>query len=143
VYEIQHVTDDIGQGRPADYAKLAATYDSEKFDAMHLRELAHVLSDGERFGDAIRIARRWLEKFQADFPKEVPAAQRLLALNLLRTDAGLDTAIAALEASLTDDSPLAERLDSLAHVIRLLGSELEQPDRAQQAFARVEQLTKG
>ena len=143
VYEIQHVTDDIGQGRPTEYAKLAASDDPEKFDATHLRELAHLLSDGERFDDSIRLARRWLEKFKADYPQEIPAVQRLLALNLLRTDAGLDAATAALEASLTDDSPLAERLDSLAQLIRLLGTDLAQPDRALQTFARVEQLTKG
>lgn len=143
VYEIQHVTDDIGQGHPTEYAKLAATYDPEKLDATHLREFAHVLSDGERSAEAIRIARRWLEKFKADHPQETPAVQRLLALNLLRTDAGIDAAIAAFEASLTAESPLSERLDSLAQVIRLLGSELEQPDRALQTFTRVEQLTKG
>ncbi len=143
IYEIQHVTDDIGQGRPAEYVKLAASYDPEKLDATHLREFAHVLSDGERFEDSIRIARRWLEKFKTDHAKEIPAVQRLLALNLLRTDAGLDAAIGALEASLTEDSPLAERLDSLAQLIRLLGGELAQPDRAMQAFERVGQLTKG
>ncbi|MCX7423526.1 MAG: PKD domain-containing protein [Planctomycetia bacterium] len=143
VYEIQHVTDDIGQGHPTEYAKLASTYDPEKLDATHLREFAHVLSDGERSADAIRIARRWLEKFKADHAQETPAVQRLLALNLLRTDAGVDAAIAAFEASLTADSPLSERLDSLTQVIRLLGSELEQPDRALQTFTRVEQLTKG
>ena len=143
VYEIQHVTDDIGQGHPTAFAKLASACDPEKLDATHLREFAHVLSDGERSAEAIKIARRWLEKFKADHAQETPAVQRLLALNLLRTDAGIDAAIAAFEASLTADSPLSERLDSLAQVIRLLGSELEQPDRALQTFTRVEQLTKG
>ncbi len=150
VFEIQHVTDDIGQGKPSEYAKLATTYDPEKFEATPLFELAHLFGDAERFADSVRIGRRWLARFASSRPKETSSVQRLIAVASLRgspegqADA-IDAAIQAFEASLTDhdENPIADRLDSLAQVVRLLGIERGDAERAQASFAKVEEAVRG
>ncbi len=58
----------------------------------------------------------------------------------VRTDqGGLDEAIADYEASLVKETPPAEALDVLARLIRLVGVEREQPDKAAPIFARAEE----
>ena len=54
----------------------------------------------------------------------------------------LDEAIANYEASLVKETPPVETLDVLARLIRLVGVEREQPDKAAPIFTRAEEAYK-
>jgi hypothetical protein len=144
VYEIQHVTDEIAGGNVGEYATIARAYDRQALAAVALRELAHVLADGDDPAAALEVGRLWIERFAATTPETAPRVRRLMAECSLRLgDDGLDEAIANFQASMTEETPPAERFDVLARLIRLLAIEREQPDKAGEVLGQVEQDARG
>jgi hypothetical protein len=144
VYEIQHVTDEIAGGNPADYAKIARTYDKQALDAVALRELAHVLADGDDPAAGLETGRMWIDRFESTAPDVAPRVRRLMAECALRLgDDGLDEAIANFQSSITDQTPPAERFDVLARLIRLLAIDRDQPEKAGAVLGQVEEAARG
>ncbi len=143
IYEIQHVTDEIKQGRPSDYAKIASQYDTGKLDAANLKELAHLLAEADMLKDAIRAGKIFVQRFGGSHPKQLHRIRRLIALSALETgDGGVDEAIANFQASITDDTPATEKIDSIAQLIRLLGIDRKQPENTEKLLKQVEQTAK-
>jgi tetratricopeptide (TPR) repeat protein len=143
IYEIQHVTDDIKQGRPSEYAEIAATYDPAKLVATNLKELAHLFGEGDRPQDALRVGRIFVDRFSSSNPEMLPQVRRLMALCALKTgEEGVDEAIANFRASITEATPPVERIDSLAQLILLLGIERKQADKTKDLLEQVEETTK-
>lgn len=143
IYELQHVTDDIKQGRPPDYAKIASQYDPQKLDAASLKELAHLFAEADMLQDAIRSGKIFIERFAGSHPKELHRVRRLIALCALETgEGGIDEAIANFQASITDETPATEKIDSIAQLIRLLGIERKQPENTEKLLKQVEETAK-
>jgi tetratricopeptide (TPR) repeat protein len=144
VFEIDHVTDQFKEGVPKDYARLARTYDRGHLDAVRLRELAYLLAEADEPGEAVVVGNEWARRFASSQPKLAPRVRRLVAECCLRTDrGGADEAIANYRASLTGDTPPAERLDVLARLIRLIGIERDLPDKAAQVLGEAESAVRG
>src|SRR5262249_49590071 len=119
VYEIEHVTDQFKEGRPKDYAKLAKSYDRNKLDAGSLKELAHLLAESEEPAEALEVGKLFLQRFSNSEPRTVGRVRRLMADCALRLGKGaLDEAVANYQASITKDTPTAEKLDVLARLIK-------------------------
>ncbi|MCH8147882.1 MAG: PKD domain-containing protein, partial [Planctomycetes bacterium] len=98
IYEVQHVTDSIKQGRPPDYAKIAARYDPAKLDAASLKELAHLFAESDMPADALRVGRVFVDRFSDTHAALLPRVQRLMALCALETgEEGIDEAITNFE----------------------------------------------
>lgn len=143
IYELQHVTDDIKQGRPVEYATIAAAYDLAKLDATNLKELAHLFAEGDRPQDALRVGQTFLERFSTSHAELLPRVRRLMALCALETgEAGVDEAIANFQASITDATLPVEKIDSLAQLILLLGIDRKQPEKTKELLVQVEETTK-
>jgi tetratricopeptide (TPR) repeat protein len=143
VFEIEHVTDQFKEGRPKDYAKLARTYDRSKLDAQALEELAYLFAESEEPGEALEVGKTFLQRFPQAKPARQARVRRLIADCALRLGRGsVEEAIANYQASLTKETPPAERLDVLARLIRLVGVERKMPDRAGPLIAEVEKTAK-
>ena len=143
IYEIQHVTTDIKQGRPPEYAEIASHYDTATLDPASLKELVHLYAESDRPQDAMRVGQVFVDRFAATHPEWTPRVQRLMALASLKTGAaGVDQAIANFQASITDATPAAENIDSFAQLIALLGIEKQQPQQVPALLKQVEQTTR-
>jgi len=145
IYELQHVTDDIKQGRPPEYAKLAEAYDPTKLTATSLKELAHLFAEGDQPEDALRVGQAFVDRFASNpnHAEMVPQVRRLMAMCALETgQGGIDEAIANFQASITDKTPPVEKIDSLARLIQLVGIEKKEPGKTKALLAQVEQTTK-
>jgi tetratricopeptide (TPR) repeat protein len=146
VFEIENVTDQFKEGRLKDYAKSALGYDRGKLDARGLRELAYLLAESEEPAAALDVGKAFLKRFGDTEPAMVPRVRRLMAgcaLSLGQGQGGVDEAIADFEASLTDATPRAERLDVLARLIRLVGIDRGLAEKAGALLPRVEEAAKG
>ena len=144
VFEIEHVTDQFPEGNIADDLKVVKTYDREKLDAANLSELAFLASEGEDFAGAAEVGKDFLRRFGDTDPKASALVRRLLADCALRSGGGgIDEAIAQYRASIGDDTPPAERFDVLARLIRLIGIEANQPEKAGTVIGEVEASLKG
>jgi PKD repeat protein len=143
IYELQHVTDDIKQGRPSEYAAIAASYDPAKLDAANLKELAHLFAEGDRPQDALRVGQIFVDRFSSSNAEMLPRVRRLMAMCALEAgDEGVDAAIANFQASITEATPPVEKIDSLAQLILLLGIDRKQSDKTKDLLAQVEETTK-
>ena len=143
IFEIQHVTGEIKQGRPPEYAQIASEYDPAKLDAASLRELVHLFGESDRAQDALRIGQIFIDRFGAEHPEWAPRVRRMMALASLKTGtAGIDQAIANFQASITDATPAREKVDSLAQLILLLGIERKQTQQVPALLKQVEQTTR-
>jgi tetratricopeptide (TPR) repeat protein len=143
IFEIEHVTDQFKEGRPKDYARLARTYDQTKLDATGLSELAFLFAESEEPADALASGKLFLKRFPEAKPAQVGRLRRLMADCTLRLGQGsIDEAITNYQASLTRETPAAEKLDVLARLIRLIGLERQMPDRAGALLAQVEEIAK-
>jgi tetratricopeptide (TPR) repeat protein len=141
VFEIEHVTDQFKEGRPREYASMARTYDRGKLDAPALKELAHLLAENEAPADALDVGKEFVRRFGSS--KLAPDVRRLMADCAIRTGrAGIDEAIRDYEASITRDTPPAEKLEVLARLIRLLGIERNLPEKVTPVLAEVEKTYK-
>ena len=138
IFEIEHVTDQFKEGRPKDYAKLAKGYDRAKLSADALRKSA--TSSGRERG-AGRVGRS-----RQDVPQRFPKGRALTQARVRRLDGRsrrrrMGEAIwtrrsPTTRPSLVKETPAAEKLDVLARLIRLVGVEREQPDKAAPIFAQ-------
>ncbi len=143
VFEIEHVTDQFKEGRPADYARLARTYDRGKLDEAGLRELAHLLAESEDPAGGLEAGKLFVQRFPGAKPLELARVRRLMADCALRLGQGsVDEAVAHFQAALTPEMPPEERIDVLARLIRLLGIERNLPDKTPPIVAQVEETVK-
>ncbi len=143
VYELQHVTGEIRQGRPPAYAEIAAAYDTKQLDADSLLELARLFSESGRPEDAIRAGRSFVERFGQSGLETLSDAHRLIAFSALQTgEQRVDQAIGSFKASISDSTPPAAKIDSYAQLIRLLGIEKRETDKALALLPVVEQTAR-
>jgi tetratricopeptide (TPR) repeat protein len=144
VYEMQHVTDEIKEGKLTAYAKSARLYERGKLNAAGLKELAHLLAESGELAEAIQAGNEFVNRFGTTQPQMTPRVRRLMADCTLRLGKGdFDQAIANYQASITKDTPLPEKLDVYARLIRLLGIEREMPKQALDILGQVEEAIKG
>ncbi len=140
VFELEHVTDLFGEGRPVDYAKVAKAYDRNKLDLASLRELAHLFAESEQPAEAVEVGKLFVKRFPDAKPLETSRMRRLMATSALKLGtAGLDEAIASYQASIVKDTPDAEKIDVLGRLIRLVGIDRQQPDKALPFLAEAQQ----
>ncbi len=143
IFEIEHITDQFKEGRPKEYAKLAKGYDRAKLSSDALRELQYLLAEGEEPAESVEVGKTFLQRFPNADALTQARVRRLMADCAVRGGQGsLEEAIAHYEASLVKETPPAEALDVLARLIRLVGVEREQPDKAAPIFARAEEVYK-
>ncbi|HKI35542.1 MAG TPA: PKD domain-containing protein [Gemmataceae bacterium] len=143
IFEIEHVTDEYREGRPKDYAKIAGTYDRAKLDADSLKELAHLLAESEEPAKALEVGKEFVSRFPNAKPQTLARVRRLNAECALRLGKeGLDEAVKSYQESITKDTPPVERLDVLARLIRLVGIERGEPEKAAAVIAQVEEAWK-
>lgn len=143
VYEIEHVTEQFKEGRPKDYARLARSYERGKLDAINLKELAHLLAENEEPAEAIEVGKDFVQRFGSTKPEMVPRVRRLMADSAIRLGkSALDEAISNYQASITKDTPPAERFEVLARLIHLLGIERNLPEKAGAVLGQVEETLK-
>jgi tetratricopeptide (TPR) repeat protein len=143
IFEIEHVTDQFKEGRPKDYAKIARSYDRSKLDSASLQDLAYLFAESEEPAEAVEVGRLFAQRFPDAKPPQAARMRRLMADCALRLGKGsIDEAIANYEASLTRDTPPAEKIDILTRLIRLIGIERNLPDRAGPLLEEVEKTIK-
>jgi tetratricopeptide (TPR) repeat protein len=143
IFEIEHVVDQFKEGRPTDYAKLVKGYDRNKLSADALKELQHLLAEGDDPAEAVEVGKTFLQRFPNAEPLTQGRVRRLMADCAVRMDKGnLDEAIANYEAALVKETPAVEKLDVLAHLIRLVGVQREQPEKAAPIFAKADETAK-
>lgn len=143
VFEIEHVTDQFKEGRPKDYAGVARAYDRNRLDAASLRELAYLFAEGEEAAEAVEAGKLFAQRFPGAKGPQPARLRRLMADCALRLGKGsVDEAIANYQASLAADAPPAEKIDTLTKLIRIIGIERGQPDRAGPLLAQVEEAFK-
>ncbi|MGH7138127.1 MAG: PKD domain-containing protein, partial [Pirellulales bacterium] len=139
VYEVQHVTDEIGEGSPVEYAKFAATYQRERLDAAALAELAHLFAEAEQPQAAIDAGHDFVNRFAGSNVDLLPGVRRLMADCALQLGKGnIEEAVSNYLASLSESTPPAERFDVLARLIRLLGIDRDQMERSQEIVLQAE-----
>ncbi len=143
IFEIEHVADQFKEGRPKEYAPLAKGYDRAKLSAAALRELQYLLAEGDDPAESIQVGKTFLQRFPNESPLTQARVRRQMADCAVRIGQGsLDEAVSDYEASLVKETPPAEAMDVQARLIRLVGVEREQPDKAAPIFARVEETYK-
>jgi tetratricopeptide (TPR) repeat protein len=143
IYEIEHVVDQFKEGRPQDYAKLVKGYDRNKLSANALQELQHLLAEGDEPAESIEVGKTFLQRFPKAEALTQARVRRLIADCAVRMGKGnLDEAIANYEAALVKETPAVEKLDVLAHLIRLVGVQREQPEKAAPIFAKADEIAK-
>lgn len=142
VFEIEHVTPQFQEGKPKDYAKLATTYDRAKLDANALKELAFLLAEAEEHPAAIQACEEFTKRFPTADPLTAARVRRLLADSQIRAGGNIDPAIANYQAALVKEMPATEKLQVLARLIRLLGVERGEADRAAAVLQQVEAVAK-
>lgn len=144
VFEIENVTEQFKEGRPQDYAALVKGYDRGKLDANNLRELTHILAENEDFPGALAAGKDYIDRFGSSEPKSAPKVRRLMAECALRLGQGnIDEAIGHFRASLTADTPPAEKLAVLARLIRTIGIDRNLPEKAAEIIPQVDEAVKG
>jgi TolA-binding protein len=143
VFEIEHVTDQFKEGRPKDYAKLVGGYDRAKLSAEALKELAHLFAESEDDKSAVEVGREYVKRFEKTAKAlQLARVRRLLADCAIRGGEKLDEAIENYQASLVKEVPATERLEVLGRLIRLVGVERGQPDKATAVLDQVRKLAK-
>jgi tetratricopeptide (TPR) repeat protein len=144
IFEIENVTDKFKEGKPKDYAKLAKRYDQAKLDAEGLKELAFLLAESEDYAGAIEVGKAFVQRFGATAkPLAIAKVRRLMAESALHQGkTSIDEAIANFQASLVKEMPPVEKIDVLARLIRLIGTERNQPEKAGEILAQVEEVLK-
>ena len=144
VFEIEHVTDQFKEGRPKDYARVVAGYDRSKLDAAALKELAFLLAEAEELPRRSRPARSYARRF----PDGRPAGRRPRRAAAGRLPDPLrpgpsNQAVANYQSAVVKELPATEKLQVLTRLIRLLGVERGEADRAAGSVEQVEARRQG
>jgi tetratricopeptide (TPR) repeat protein len=143
IYEIQHVTEEIKEGKPAEYAATAKKYDRGKLSLEALGELAHLASEAGEAKTAIEVGKQFLARSTSAAPVQVRKIRRLMAECAIQLgEGGLDEAIANYGAAIGDDAPADEKLAVLARLVRLVGIERGQPEKAGDALKQADEVWK-
>ncbi len=144
VFEIENVTEQFKEGRPQEYAAAVRGYDRDKLDAANLREMAYLLAETEDPSGALAAGKAYLARFGDSEPKSAPKVRRLMAESALQLgQGGVDEAIGHFRASLTADTPPAEKLAVLARLIRAIGIDRNLPEKAAEVIPQVDEAVKG
>jgi len=149
IYQIQHVTEQIKEGKPAEYAAIARGYDRGKLSLEALAELAHLAAEAGEAKTAIEVAKDFLEKEKKEKGTQLFSASQVRKVRRLMADcsiqlgeSGLDEAIANYRAAIGDDDPADEKLAVLARLIRLVGIDRAQPDKVGEVLRQVDEVWK-
>ncbi len=144
VFEIENVTERFKEGRPQDYAAVVKGYDRSKLDATGLRELAQLLAESEDPTGAIVAGKEYVARFGDSDAKATSRVRRLMAESALKLGQdGVDEAIGHFRASLTPETPPAEKLAVLGRLIRIVGIDRGLPEKAAELIPRVDEAVKG
>ena len=131
IFDIEHVTDQYKEGRPKEYAIRVKNYDLAKLDALALKELAYLFAEAEEPGDALKTGEEFVRRFVNAEPLMVARVRRLMADCALQLGQGaVDKAIENYQASIVAALPAAEKLQAIIRLIRLLGIERQESDKA-------------
>jgi tetratricopeptide (TPR) repeat protein len=144
IFEIEHVTDQFKEGRPKDYVKQAKGYDRGKLSAQALAELAYLHAEGEDAAGALVVGGEFVKRFEKSAePLLLARIRRLLAECAIQLGEGsLELAVRNYQASLVAELPATEKLEVLSRLIRLVGIDRNQPDRALDILDQAEKLVK-
>ncbi len=143
VYEIQHATEQIPDGKPTEYVASVRAYDRSRLDAPRLKELSLLFAEADEYTDALKTAGEFVERFAAAQPDDASRMRRLMAESSIHLgQGGLKEAVDNYKASITDKTPPAEKLEVLARLIRLLGIDREMPDDALVIIGQIEETVK-
>src|SRR5262249_48711010 len=109
-----------------------------------LKELAYLHAESEDVAGALETGRDFVRRFAASGdPLTLARVRRLLADCAIRQgETGLDEAIRNYPASLVQEVPTTEKMEVLGRLIRLLGLDRNQPDKAVEILASAEKLVK-
>lgn len=142
VFEIEHVTEQFKEGKPKEYARIVKGYDRGKLDAAVLKELAHLLAEAEEIAAAVQACEEFVKRFPAAERLAASRVKRLLADCQIQTGGNLEQALANYQVALVKEMPATERLQVLARLIRLLGVDRGEADRAIGVLKQVEEVVK-
>jgi TolA-binding protein len=142
VFEIEHVTDQFKEGKPKEYAKVVAGYDRSKVDATALKELAFLLAEAEEYAPAAQACEEFAKRFPTADALPAARVKRLLADCQIRSGGNMDQAVANYQAALVKEMPATEKLQVLARLIRLLGVDRGDADKAADVLKQVEAVVK-
>ena len=142
VFEIEHVTDQFKEGKPKDYAKAVTGYDRSKLDANSLKELAFLLAEAEEIAPAVVTCEEFTKRFPTAKPLTMARVKRLLADCQIRAGGNIDQAVANYQAAVVKELPATEKLQVLGRLIRLLGVERGEADKAAAVLTQVEAVVK-
>ena len=144
IFGIEHVTDLFKEGRPKDYLKMVKGYDRAKLTVHALRELAYLHSEAEDLAGAVEVGREYVKRFEKTSDAlNLARVRRLLADCAIQLgEGGLDEAIKNYQAALVKEVPTTERLEVIGRLIRLVGVERNQPDKALAIYAEADKLVK-
>jgi tetratricopeptide (TPR) repeat protein len=144
VFTLEHVTDQFKEGRPKDYVKLVKTYDRAKLSAKALKELAYLLAESEDTAGALAAGKDFLRRFEKiGGALRVARVRRLMADCSIRLGEGaLGEAIRHYQAALVKEVPAREKLEVLGRLIRLVGIDRKDADRALTVLEQVRKVAK-
>lgn len=144
IFEIEHVTEEFKEGRPKDYLAAVKGYDRSRLSAAALKELAFLHAEAEDLAGALVVGREFITRFASSADAlAVARVRRLLAdCALQQGDGGLDEAIANYRAAVVQALPATERIEVLGRLIRLVGIDRGQADRAVELLAQAEAVVK-
>jgi tetratricopeptide (TPR) repeat protein len=144
VFEIEHVTDQFKEGRPGDYVKLVRTYDRSKLGAVALKALAYLLAESEDTAGALAAGKEFVGRFgKTALALQVARVRRLMADCAIRLGEGsLDEAIRNYQAALVKEVPSKEKIEVLGRLIRLVGIDRKQPEKAMTILEQVRKVAK-
>ena len=108
-----------------------------------MRELQHLLAEGDEPAESVEVGKTFLQRFPNAEALVQARVRRLMADCAVRMGKdNLDEALANYEAALVKETPPIETIDVLARLIHLVGVEREQSEKAAPLYARAEQAAK-
>ena len=99
-----------------------------------------LFAESEQPADALEVGKAFVQRFPTAQPLEMARVRRVMADSALRLGQGsVDEAVANYQAALIKELPTHEKVDLLARLIRLVGLERNQPDKAAPLLKQVEE----
>src|SRR5439155_8284694 len=103
---------------------------------------AFLLAEAEETGPAIQACEEFTKRFPLADPLALARVRRLLADCQIRSGGNVDQAVASYRAALVKEMTATEKLQVLARLIRLLGVERGEPNKAAEVLKQVEAVVK-